>query len=65
MANLNQLKQAIRNGDNEKVDELLDEGDFSDNELNVALKLAKMLNKVQGQRGEWDEIVESIENALE
>jgi hypothetical protein len=62
MANISDLKTAIRRGDTELVREIAEE--LVDNEVNIisALELAQNLNRTKGKRGKWDDIVEILEN---
>ncbi len=62
MPNLNDLKNAIRRGDTELVREIAE--DLVNNEVDIspALTLARNMNRVKGKRGEWDDIVEILEN---
>lgn len=61
MSNLSDLKNAIRRGDTELVRDIA--GDLVNNEVDIspALKLARDMNRVKGKRGEWDDIVEILE----
>ena len=61
MPSLSDLKNAIRRGDTELVRDIA--GDLVNNEVDIspALKLARDMNRVKGKRGEWDDIVEILE----
>lgn len=65
MSSLSDLKNAIRRGDTELVREIAEE--LVNNEVNIssALDLAKNMNRVKGKRGEWDDIVEILEEYFE
>lgn len=61
MANLNNLKDAIRKGDTELVRELADELNDNGVDISSALNLARQMNKVGKTRGRWGDIVEILE----
>jgi hypothetical protein len=65
MANLNDLKNAIRRGDTELVREIAD--DLVNNNVNIspALTLARTINRLKGNRGDWDDIVSILEEYFE
>lgn len=65
MSSLSDLKNAIRRGDTELVREIAEE--LVNNEVNIssALDLARNMNRVKGKRGEWDDIVEILEEYFE
>lgn len=62
MPNLNDLKNAIRRGDTELVREIAEELVYNEVDISPALTLARNMNRVKGKRGEWDDIVEILEN---
>jgi hypothetical protein len=65
MPSLSDLKNAIRNGDPERVrdiaDQLVDEGV----DISPALKLARDMNRVKRIRKDWNDIVEILEEFFE
>ncbi len=65
MSSINDLKQAIRNGNTELVKEIARE--LVDNDVMIidALNLAKNLNRTKGKRGKWDDIVSVLEEYFE
>lgn len=65
MPSLSDLKNAIRRGNTELVRDIA--GDLVNNEVDIspALKLARDMNRVKGKRGEWDDIVEILEEHFE
>jgi hypothetical protein len=65
MPSLSDLKNAIRRGDTELVRDIA--GELVNNEVDIspALKLARDMNRVKGKRGEWDDIVEILEEHFE
>lgn len=61
MANLSDLKNAVRRGDTELVRDLACELDNDDIDITPALKLAKDMNRIGKTRGKWGDIVEILE----
>lgn len=65
MSNLSDLKQAIRKGDTELVEEIADELTDNDIDISSALELAKNMNRVGKTRGKWTDIVDILESYFE
>lgn len=65
MPNLSELKQAIRNGNTERVEEIADELVEMEVDISSALELAKNMNRIGKSRGKWGDIVEILESYFE
>jgi len=65
MATLSDLKKAIRRGDTGLVRELAEE--LVNNEVYIgdALELAKNLNRTKDRRGQWQDIVDILQEYFE
>jgi hypothetical protein len=59
------LKQAVRNGDTERVREISQELVNNGVLIISALELAENLNKTKGKRGKWNDIIEVLEEHFE
>lgn len=65
MTNISDLKQAIRKGDTELVEQIAEELFDNDIDLSSALQLAKQMNKIGKSRGKWQDIVDVLESYFE
>ncbi len=65
MTNISDLKQAIRKGDTELVEQIAEELFDSNIDLSSALQLAKQMNKIGKSRGKWQDIVDVLESYFE
>jgi hypothetical protein len=65
MAKLNDLITAVRKGDTEKVSSLAEKLVDEDVNISSALKLARFINKQPDTEGDWQDIVDILEEYFE
>jgi hypothetical protein len=57
MSTLSDLKQAVRDGDDDLVEDLAEELSDDGIDITPALKLAENINRAKPTRGQWGRIV--------
>ena len=65
MTNLSDLIKAVRKGDTESVREMAEELNDDGVDISSALNIAKNINRAKQTRGQWQDIVDILEEYFE